>query len=258
MYKKVGVSPEDVWKCYKFATDMRGNHNNDLIMGRTDEQIFIDDLRGKLAEIVVKRYLEKKYRNEHRVGDLDFEVYPLGQWDKDDVVVDGNIHVSVKSSGIRSSYLMIEKDRFDDNGNYRYQNDNNEPIIINEYAFVNVYMEGEEEERDNAVPRIRFMDYITTEKQDFMRRFLRINGNEWTPEARKFYCHLRGFIPHEEFWRMKSVAQRGIRAIKSNFDSISSGQQVPVDPGFVENDKRWLQRDNYILSVQNFNETLNL
>lgn len=238
MNQLIGISPSNVWRCYEFARDMQGHHNNTLIMQRTPEQIFRDDLRGKLAEIAVKKYLESR---NHSVGDLDFGIYDIGIWDRDDIVVDNTDHVSVKSSGENANYLLIETNRFDaETGEYGYRNNDGTRITVNHYAFVNVSIADEQE--DN------FATYAD------MHDFLRIENDTWNPGARQVMCYLRGFLSHDQFWQLKRLAQRGIKATKDNFSRVSRSENVIVDPGFIENDRRWLQKDNYLVCLDQFGE----
>ena len=240
MNERVGVSPRDVWRCYEFARDMQGHHNNTLIMQRSSQQIFRDDLRGKLAEIAVKKYLE---RQNHNVGELDFEIYDLGTWDRDDIVVDNSVHVSVKSSGENANYLLIETNRVDpETGEYSYRNNNGDRIIVNHYAFVNVSIAGEHE------------DDFTTHTD--MCDFLQIEDDTWTAGARRVMCYLRGFLSDDQFWRIKRLAPRGIKATKDNFGRVSRDENVVADPAFVESDRRWLQKVNYLVCLDQFGEYL--
>lgn len=238
MKQLIGMSPYDVWKCYVFARDMQGHHNNTLIMQRTPQQIFRDDFRGKLAEIAVMKYLIK---TNHIVSELDFNIYDRGKWDKDDIIVDNNIHVSVKSSGAKANYLLIETDRFDPlSGEYSYCNNDGTRIIVDFYAFVNVLIE-DELKKD-------FTTYKT------VNDFLRIERNSWTKDSRHILCYLRGFLSHKHFCEIRKFAPRGIEATKDNFSRISRNENVIVDCGFKNNDKRWLQKDNYVVCLDQFGE----
>ncbi len=238
MRRLIPVYPDDVWRCYGFARDMRNRHNNNMIMDRTPEQIFRDDLRGKLAEIATARYFDMLGVSLSQ--EIDFEPYERGIWDRDDLVIreNGDKHISVKSSGENSDYLLIETRRFiPDTGEYSYRNNDDSPIVVDYYAFVNVSMEGEDE--DN------FTRYES--KQDF----LRVEGNSWQqqPNARKFFCTFRGLISHNDFWNRKMVAAERIKANKQNFARVFNGETVLPDPQFIINDRRWLQKENYIVSL---------
>lgn len=238
MNQCIGISPSNVWQCYEFARDMQGHHNNTLIMERTSQQIFRDDLRGKLAEIAVKKYLES---HDHTVGVLDFGIYDIGTWDRDDIVVDNNVHVSVKSSSENANYLLIETNRFDpETGEYGYRNNDGTRIAVDYYAFVNVSIEGEYEVNFNAY--------------DNMQDFLRITNDTWEADARHVMCYLRGFLSHDQFWRLRRLAHRGIKATRENFDRVSRDENVIIDPEFIENDRRWLQKDNYLVCLDQFDE----
>ena len=136
---------------------------------------------------------------------------------------------------------MIETDRFNpETGEYSYLNNDGTRITVDWYAFVNVGIDDEEEDD--------FTNYTN------MHDFLRIENSTWDPDARKIICYLRGFLSHDQFWQIKSLAQRGIRATRSNFSSVGRNENVIVDPEFVENDRRWLQKDNYLVCLDQFGE----
>lgn len=232
------LSVADVVQAYEFARDMKGHHNDNLVRQRGDRQIFIDDFRGKLAEIALKRYLE---RNMHIVGDIDFEIYNRGEWDKNDLIIDDNKNISVKSSGLKANYLMIETHRFNSDGTYSYRNHDGGEIKVDYYAFLNVGIGNEAE-----IGYTEYADGIT---------FMGVNNEKssWqdVPEKRKtFWCYLKGFISHEDFWRLKKKANRGIYANLSDLNEVWNGNNLTMRADFIENDKRWLQKDNYIINTR--------
>jgi len=238
MKERLNLYVADIVKAYEFARDMKGHHNDNMVRQRGDRQIFIDDFRGKLAEIALKRYLEG---NGHIVGNIDFNIYNRGEWDKNDLIIDDNINISVKSSGLKANYLMIETHRFNADGTYSYKNHDGSEIKVDYYAFLNIGI-GDEDESGYT----EYTDGIA---------FMGVNDRNSTwqdvPEKRKaFWCYLKGFISHEDFWRLKKKANRGIYANLSDLNEVWDGNFLAMRPDFIENDKKWLQKDNYIINTQ--------
>ncbi len=65
-----------------------------------------DTLRGKLGEVVGKKFLEQKPLNVSGI-ELDFDIYPRGKWDKADIVINGK-RIAIKSVKHFSSWLLLE------------------------------------------------------------------------------------------------------------------------------------------------------
>lgn len=99
----------EIEKCRTFATDSAktqrpyrsgGSHIRGLNM------IIQDTFRGKLSEVVCKKFLEQKPLNVRGIQ-LDFDIYPRGKWDVADIVI-GDKKVGVKSAKHFSSWLLLE------------------------------------------------------------------------------------------------------------------------------------------------------
>jgi hypothetical protein len=78
--------------------------------------IFSDTLRGKVAEVIIKKFLEEVYNIK---TELDFAIYPRGEWDKADIEIK-NKKFSIKSAKWFSNWLMIEKKDIDRGDKYDY------------------------------------------------------------------------------------------------------------------------------------------
>lgn len=68
--------------------------------------IYRDTLQGKTAEMIVKKFLEKKPFEISGI-ELDFEVYERGKWDDKDFSI-GRMTFSIKSAKWFSSWLLLE------------------------------------------------------------------------------------------------------------------------------------------------------
>ena len=89
---------EELQKALDFAKKMRGKHNPSRIMHRTEEEILIDAIRGKLGEIATKELL-KLIKPDIKINeDLDFSVLPRGEWDGNFDLEANNKRISIKKT----------------------------------------------------------------------------------------------------------------------------------------------------------------
>ena len=218
----------EVWRCYQFAHDMIGNHNRDMIMDREDWEIFRDDLRGKLGEAALRKYVLENIPNAVIDGEIDYEVTPLGQWDITDLIIDGQ-YINVKSVKGNSRFLLVETNRYDADGNYSYRNNDGEPVRIDAYVLVRVSIEPEINWND--------MNYTTIEE------FKTSRG------GRHIEAEILGAISHEDFWRNKHFAPRHMKCDYKNLQAVCNGEKIEMLQGGGK--KESLQRDNYILDSKN-------
>lgn len=218
-----GFKYGQVWKCYKFARDMIGNHNENMIMKRETWEIFRDDFRGKLGEVGLWNELKEMYPNAD-IPEPDFSVSPKGQWDILDLRVD-DIIISVKSIKSNADFFMIETKRFDENGNFRYRNNDGSPIKIDLHVLVKVGISPEMDEND--------MGYSSTKEI-------------W--DNKRIFYKVMGGITHDNFWRLKHIAHRGIKCNKDNLNKACLN--LEVETGNIKTDPKTevLQQDNYIMS----------
>ena len=106
---KIFLEEDEIKKCRIFAEKSArtqrpyrsgGSQIRDLGM------MIADTFRGKLGEVVCKKFLEQKPLNV-KGTELDFDIYPRGKWDEADVVF-GDKRISIKSVKHFSSWLLIE------------------------------------------------------------------------------------------------------------------------------------------------------
>lgn len=228
---------DELKRCYDFALNMIGNHNPKMIYPREDWEIFRDDFRGKLGEVAFRKYI-LNYTNAEIKEDIDYAIYPRKVWDSNDIVlnVDGNdIHINVKSGKGGSEFLMIETKRYKANGEYAYQNNDNTPVRVDAYAFVQVAIKPEYSERDFKHKSLeRFMSY----------------------DNRKISYYVLGAISHEDFWKNKHFADAGIKCSKDNLRKVCRGEQPEMAKSETKKENV-LQQPNYILDGMSEVEKIN-
>lgn len=218
----------EVWRCYEFARDMIGNHNRDMIMDRTDWEIFRDDLRGKLGEVALRNYVMEKIPTAHIDGEIDYSVTPLGQWDITDLIINDQ-YINVKSVKGNSRFLLVETNRYDEDGNYSYRNNNGEPVRIDAYVLVRVLIEPEIDASD--------LNYQNVEE------FRTARG------GRKIEAEILGGISHDDFWRNKHYAPQHMKCDYKNLQAVCKGEEIEMLYSGRKTES--LQRDNYILDSKN-------
>lgn len=225
---------EELRACYNFALDMRNNHNPNMIQTREDWEIFRDDFRGKLGEIAVHKYFSNNLPHIE-LSKIDFTVTPRGQWDTTDLIIDGN-YVNVKSVKQRSNFLMLETLRYNPDGTFRYRNNNGDEVKVDYYILVRVTI-------DPDVQRNIF-------RQNFYN-FLHDGFKNNQSVEREIYAEILGGISHEDFWRLKHFAPRGIRCDFTNLQYICNGNGYQFLPHRVmpyDTQNNIMQTDNYIVS----------
>ncbi|MEA4825131.1 MAG: hypothetical protein VB130_00630 [Clostridium sp.] len=232
---------KEIQDCYQFAHNMRGNHNPNMIMNREDWEIFRDDFRGKLGEVAVRKYIQV-YMPEATIDtDLDFTVTPRGQWDITDLVVNGHA-INVKSIKQHSKFLLVEIDRYDQYGNYRYNNNDGQPVPIDYYVLVRVTVDPDV---SKSIFKIKTLN-------DFINKAWDAKGRKEV--NRNIYAEILGGISHVEFWNRKNFAPKGIKCTVKNLSAIANGKSIEDLPDNVigsEFKNQILQRNNYIISSEN-------
>jgi len=219
----------EVMKCYEFSRQMRGNHNPNLIMQRNDWEIFRDDFRGKLGEVAVRKTILTQFPQLHINTDIDYSVTPRGQWDFTDLVVGGRF-ISIKSIKGHAQFLLVETNRYNPDGTYRYMNGEDAPVYVNAYILVRVTVE----------PDLRWTDMNFTSASQLKHPQPGMN--------RIIEAEVLGGITHEEFWRKKHFAPKGIECNLRNLSLIAQGEtSLPqAQAGLKKN--QILQQDNYVLA----------
>jgi len=100
-------TPSEMFFARKFANDVAGNiDENDFKdsrnVSRTQSKVIEDNIKGKLAEILVYNLIGNKD------AEMDFNIYEKGIGDGFDIVVNG-LSIDVKASTMRSKWLMFEE-----------------------------------------------------------------------------------------------------------------------------------------------------
>lgn len=122
---KERIDIDEFFEAVKFAA--RVEHRNNFsgsLSHRSDQQIFMDALQGKLAEYAVRWYLTS---NGVEVSKPDVNLYERGVWDVYDlscVINDKTRLISVKSTKHYSDFLLLEKDAWNEKGEYKFGKDN--------------------------------------------------------------------------------------------------------------------------------------
>ena len=112
---KIYFTKEEFNNCKDFANKVKRKHQHfkdkDNTATRTLDQVAGDVIRGKLAEVALRKYLIKKHNGKCTVSDVDFEIYDDFVGDSFDLMYNDYI-ISIKSSKEFSYCLLIEKERF--------------------------------------------------------------------------------------------------------------------------------------------------
>lgn len=174
---------KELEKAINFANSIKWKHNKFVDNSKkTDKQTHESIVRGKLAEIALKKYLKNKHGDNHKIKGLDFNIYKEGICDNFDLMFD-NYKISIKSSKPLSSCLLIEKSKYklDYNGNV-LSVDGHYGDIPDFYVFIKVG--------------------------------LNFNNLE------KTYADICGAVSHREFWSKKKEIPKGTYINKINMDNL--------------------------------------
>lgn len=226
---------------------MRGNHNPNIIANRDDWEIFRDDFRGKLGEVAVYKFIKTHMSTTVVSSQIDFKVTPRGQWDITDIIAN-NRYYNIKSIKPNSGFLLVETLRYDDNGNYTYNNNDGNPVRVDGYILVRVTVEPD------------------VQKNIFSQSFEKFCQDGYDKELDKgvprvFKAEILGGISHNNFWQYKAFAPEGIRCDKVNLNAITHGCDPNNPPNNVRSyDKKnnILQKDNYVIGQENLISLQNL
>ena len=98
-------------RCREFALESAQSQQpiefgNKQTSERSIEDIAKDTIIGKMAEVAVVKFLREKYGLHLPVN---YEVYPRGEWDDEDVVVNGRT-IDIKATR-KGHCLMVEKSK---------------------------------------------------------------------------------------------------------------------------------------------------
>lgn len=112
--QKVQLTDKDFKKCvdfsYRSAESQQsiefGNHRT---KARTTAELARDNLIGKLAEVAFSYVLHRTYGIQI---DLDFNIYPRGIWDSDDLTLFGQ-PIDVKATRSGGRWLLVELNKLE-------------------------------------------------------------------------------------------------------------------------------------------------
>jgi hypothetical protein len=107
MQNKIFLTPEEFNECESFAIKSAKTQREYRSGGTLNRPIWLiesDTKRGKVAEVVAKNFLEQFNIKGIK---LDFEIYPRGEWDETDFVIN-NKKISIKSAKWFSKWLLLE------------------------------------------------------------------------------------------------------------------------------------------------------
>lgn len=118
------LKAESILKCLNFATEMAygdGHHKSQSFGGNTynrnSAEIFINTFQGKLAELAVYNQLSNLGLRPDKLP--EFEVWGKGKWeDCDFTLKNETVRCSVKSTKFFGNLLLLEKDRYNEKGEF--------------------------------------------------------------------------------------------------------------------------------------------
>lgn len=95
--------------CVNYSKNSIGNQR-DLSFGekgenRSNKEMYDNTLQGKLGEVAFKKYIDI---TEFTGGELDFEVYPRGQWDDGVDMRINDLTIDIKSVKHISKWFLLE------------------------------------------------------------------------------------------------------------------------------------------------------
>jgi len=106
---QIRLTDDEVKQCKEFANNSSRSQREYRSGGnqfRNGGQIFFDTFRGKVGELAVTKFLSQEPFLLKNLQ-LDFDVYPRGEWDSSDIEI-GNKRLSVKSSKHFARWLLLE------------------------------------------------------------------------------------------------------------------------------------------------------
>ena len=116
---KLSLTDIEFDQCKKFAIESAKSQREYRSGGtqiRSEYMIAEDTQRGKVAEVLTKKFLEQF---GIKSIELDFNIYPRGAWDDQDFVLNGK-KVSIKSAKWFSNWLLLETKDLNRGDTYDY------------------------------------------------------------------------------------------------------------------------------------------
>lgn len=107
--KDIRLTEEELAKCVEFSSTSAPNQQaiefgQRTTAARSSREIARDNLIGKIAEVAFSKMMKENYGIEVT---LDFNYYPLGQWDSEDAVING-WRIDVKGTRKGGKWMLIE------------------------------------------------------------------------------------------------------------------------------------------------------
>ena len=113
----IRFTDKEIEKVRDFAEKIKWKHphflDNKNKSKRTQEQVKDSVILGKLAEVAVHKYFIE--HSSEAVSEIDFNIYKEGETDDHDIQVGSKV-ICIKSSKMGSNCLMIEKQKFKEDG----------------------------------------------------------------------------------------------------------------------------------------------
>lgn len=106
---RISLTKEENEQCRKFAegsAPTQREYRSGGTQVRDTSLIAADTRRGKVGEVIIKKFLEQGPLNVEGIK-LDFDIYPRGVWDKTDIELNGK-RIAVKSAKWFSRWLLLE------------------------------------------------------------------------------------------------------------------------------------------------------
>ncbi|MCD4771457.1 hypothetical protein K8R30_03510 [archaeon] len=109
MEKRIYLDQDEYSKCKDFSEQSAKTQRETRSGGSDFRTVYLieqDTMRGKVAEVLVKKFLEQGALGFGDIS-LDFEIYPRGKWDDQDIILN-NKNISIKSAKWFSNWLLLE------------------------------------------------------------------------------------------------------------------------------------------------------
>jgi len=131
-----------VKRCFEFARKMAdpnefGAHNPNAFGGnerRDTDEIFQNAFQGKIAEFAFYNV----FKNRVSINEPDMDMWEQGKWEDTDFILEKDhkkYAISLKSTKYSGNLLLLERDRYNENGEYLENAVGGDPIV-HDYIFL--------------------------------------------------------------------------------------------------------------------------
>lgn len=162
------LKKESIEKCRLFASEMaygNGHHKSQSFgssdYDRTPSEIFLNTFQGKIAELAVYNQLLPLEIKPDKPP--EFEIWGKGKWEDCDFTLhNGNRRCSVKSTKSFGNLLLLEKEKYNEQGEYLETSENTVPQFYDYTFFVRISGISLESDFDSdkvEVQVVGFMDH---------------------------------------------------------------------------------------------------